>query len=278
MDDHYKTLGVQKTASQEEIKSAFRKLAAKHHPDAGGDENKFKEISSAYDTLKDPDRRAKYDAPQNPFNSGHHQGGFRDDAYVHNVDDLFYDLFRRNAGRNQQMRNPDITIAANIDLIDVLEGKEIIANYRLRTGRTETVTINVPPGIKDGTTMRYAGLGDEGIQGVQRGNLFVKIIIIPDQKWIRQDDDLIVISDINALDLIIGCSHEVTTIEKKKVKVKIPAGTKNGTVFGVSNHGLPNINNKIRGRLLVKVHANIPKIESNEVMDKLRELRKDLNS
>jgi len=280
--DHYKTLGVSKSATQDEIKAAFRKLAAKHHPDAGGNEAKFKEIGEAYDTLKDPKKRAEYDNP-NPFGGGiggGHRGGFHYDIYTRtvNIDDLFAEMMRGAGGaRGHAMRNPDITIAASISLAEAIEGKELIANYRLRTGRTETVNIRIPPGVHENTTMRYPGLGDEGIQGAQRGDLFVKVVITPERNWERQGDDLITSINVDALDMITGCDAYVTTLEKKNVKIKIPVGTKSGTLFGVTGHGMPNVNNQVRGRLLVRVNADIPKIQSTELLEKLRALKEELS-
>lgn len=260
--DYYKVLEVSKNATQDEIKSAYRKLASKYHPDKeNGNEAKFKEIGDAYDVLKDPQKRQQYDTPQRQYNFN--QGNFND---------IFADVMGHRVARN-----PDITIAANITLDEVITGKQLIASYRLRTGRTETATINIPVGIQDGVTIQYGGLGDEGLQA-PRGDLFVKVIIAPMKNWGRQGDDLLTDINVNALEMIVGTTAVITTLEQKKVKITIPAGTKSGTVFSIRGHGTPNTRTHERGRLLVRVTADIPKIESEELLNKLRELNEHLQT
>ena len=149
--DYYSTLGVSKNASDKELKQAYKKASMQHHPDRGGDENKFKEINEAYSTLKDPQKRQQYDNPQPQFNS-QNMGGMGG----------FEDLFAQFGFRQQQQqRNPDITIVADITLEECISGKQLLATYRLRNGKEETVDITIPPGANDGNMVRYQGLGEQ---------------------------------------------------------------------------------------------------------------------
>lgn len=260
--DYYSILGVSKSASQDEIKKAFRKLAMQYHPDKGGDETKFKQINEAYSVLGDPAKRAEYNNPPQPqykFRSGN----VGDDPFSDMMSQMFGGTMRRNA---------DITIAARIDLLESIIGKKVIASYRLRSGREETVTMDIPAGARNGDTIRFTGLGDDSFPG-QRGNLFVKIHILPHPTWRREDDNLYSKQYVNALDLILGCSIIVNTVDDRQLELKIPKGTKNGTVFSISDYGAPNTRSGKRGKIFLTVEAEIPKIDSEEVLNKLREIK-----
>lgn len=259
--DYYSILGVSKTASPDEIKRAYRKLAMKHHPDKGGDEETFKQISTAYDVLSDPQKRSQYDNPQPQFNF--RSGNFGDDPFHDMMSQMFGGRVRRNS---------DITIAATIDLLDSINGKKLIAAYRLRSGREETVNINVPAGARNGDTIRFTGLGDDSFPG-PRGNLFVKIQILPHSTWRREDDDLYGKHFVNALDLMLGCSIIVNTVDNRQLELKIPKGTRNGTVFSISDYGAPNVHTGRRGKIFLTVEAEIPKIDDEELLNKIREIK-----
>ena len=258
--DYYSILGVPKTASQDEIKKSFRKLAMQYHPDKGGDETKFKQINEAYSVLGDPAKRAEYDSPQQfKFRAG----DFGNDPFA----DMMSQMFGGRVRKNQ-----DITIAAKITLLDSMIGKRLIAAYRLRSGREETVNIDIPPGARHGDTIRFTGLGDDIMPG-QRGNLFVKLQILPHPTWRREDDDLYGKQQVNALDLILGCSIIVNTVEDRQLELKIPKGTRNGTVFSINDYGAPNVHTGRRGKIYLTVEAEIPKLDDEEVLKKIREIR-----
>lgn len=259
--DYYSILGVTNSANQDEIKRAYRKLAMQHHPDKGGDEAKFKQINEAYSVLGDPAQRAQYDSPQPQVRF--RAGDFNNDPFSDMMSQMFGGRMRRN---------PDITIAAKIDLVDSLIGKKLIAAYRLRSGREETVNIDVPAGARHGDTIRFNGLGDDVMPG-QRGNLFVKIQILPHPVWRREDDDLYAKQNVNALDLILGCSIIVNTVEGRQLELKIPKSTRSGTVFGISDYGAPNVHTGRRGKIFLTIEAEIPKIDDEETLNKIREIR-----
>lgn len=262
--DYYSILGVNKNASDKDIKSAYRKLAMQHHPDKGGDAQKFSKISEAYETLKDPARRQEYDnpTPQFQFNTSHPFGA--------HPNDIFGSMFRQ-----QQPKNPDITIAADITLEDVLVGKNLIANYRLRKGKTETVSIDVPPGAKNGDTVRYSGLGEDYHNALPRGDLYVKIRVQRHPIYNRDNDDISKIEKINIFDLMTGTKIDITTIDHTNLKLNVPAGTKPGTVFSVGGYGLPNRRTSRRGNMYVRLEAEMPVIKDEQILERLREIRNE---
>jgi len=275
--DHYSVLGVSKTATDKEIKTAFRKLAAKHHPDKGGDSKKFVQIKDAYETLIDPQKRAEYDNPQPQF--GQYQRGFDFNNVNPDIQDLFGQMFRNGTDpfRPPPRRNKDITIAAKVTLEDVLKGKNLIASYKLRSGNTETVEINIPPGIRDGDTIRYGGLGDDFLQ-FARGDLHVKIQILPHTDWQRDGINLYREYSVNALDLITGTSIIVDTLEGRQLDLKIPKGTKVGCRFNIAQHGLPDRRNGVRGNAYIIINAHIPQIDNPQVLEYIKSMKKIINN
>ena len=195
MTDYYQTLGVSESASPEEIKKAYRSLANKHHPDKGGDQAKFKDISVAYDTLSDAQKKAEYDQ-QRMYGGGPEvrftTGGFDPFGHMfgqgfpqgHPFGDIFGNM------RGQMRRNRDLNIQCQISILDSYLGKQLEANYKMPSGVTQTVVINVPPGISHGETIRYNGLGDDSVPGAPRGNLNVTIVVLPDANFRRAGDDM----------------------------------------------------------------------------------------
>ena len=269
--DYYSILGIPRTASPEEIKKAYRKQAMANHPDRGGDEAKFKQVTEAYEILSNSDKRDAYDHPHqaNPFGQQGQQNPFSGTPFEH--------MFNQGFGQQRQTpRNRDINLQANIDLKDVLTGKNLIIQYQLSTGRLETVTVDVPPGAKHGDTIQYQSLGDEGHPRYPRGNLNVRVTVNKQKNWDRNNDNLIVKKEVNVFDLLLGCAIIIETLEGKKLEVKIPQGTQLGTTFSIPQHGTPNMQTGQRGKLFVTIDVKIPKITDNAVLNKLQEIKKDL--
>ena len=279
MTDFYQTLGVSENASPDEIKKAYRSLAHKHHPDKGGDQDKFKDISVAYDTLSDPQKKAEYDAQraggfqQFNFNTGN--GGFRDfhDIFGAGFDpfgnrsDPFGGMFGRRA-----VKNKDLNIQCQITLLDSFVGKQLEATYRLPSGKNQTVVINVPEGISHGETIRYQGLGDDTISQLPRGNLNVTIIVLPDPEFTRRGDDIYTTVTINPIEAMIGCQKQVKRITGETMMLDIRAGVNSGTEYASGGHGFANVHTGRRGRFVPVVNVQNPAITDPEIVAKLKEI------
>lgn len=271
--DYYSILGVSKTANQDEIKKAYRKLAMQSHPDRnGGDDTKFKKINEAYDTLKDPNKRQQYDNPQPRFDTSSFNQNFG------NFDDIFSQMFRSDVRRPRRPMNADITIGADIYLKDVFTGKSLIVNYRLASGKQETVTIEIPPGAKHGDAVRYEGLGDDANPRMPRGNLIVKMRERKDAEWARDGNNIIKNQQVNMFDLLTGCVIIVKTPENRNVRISIPKGTQPGKILSVSEYGIPDLRTGRRGNLFVRIEAHIPTVNRQDLIDKIVELRNEIST
>lgn len=257
MSDFYNTLGVDKNADQEEIKRAYRRLAATHHPDRGGDTKKFQDIQVAYETLSDPQKRAQYDNPQPqgfPGGFHFHTGGGFPPGFEEIFGDAFGGMFRR-----QPPRNRSLNIQAEISLEEAYHGKDLMATINLPSGKQQLVDIKIPAGIQDGITLRLAGMGDDSVPNVPKGDLHLTVRVRPHPTFQRQGDDLIKNIEVNAIDAILGKNLYVETIERKTLEVKIAPGTQHGQIYSIPNHGMPNMNdNRFKGRLLINVIIKIP--------------------
>jgi len=265
--DYYSILGINKNASPQEVKKAYKKACMKHHPDRGGSEEHFKKINEAYNVLSNSDKRNAYDNPQPNFNfnSSHFAHGHNPFGQGH----PFEDMFRTS----QTPRNRDITLAAGITLKDVLTGKSLIMQYRLHSGRTETVTVDIPKGAKHGDTIRYEGLGDDGNPRFPRGNLNVRIKVTSVKGWERDGDNLITKKSVNVFDLLLGCAIIVQTLDNKKVQIKIPKGTKPGQIFSINGYGAPNVNTGKSGNLYVSIETEIPNITDQSLLKEIESVR-----
>lgn len=280
--DYYKTLGVAKDASDKDIKTAFRKLAAKHHPDKGGDHQKFIKIKEAYEVLSDAHKRAMYDHQQTAGNGGFHfnSNNFNANNFnnANNFQDIISQMFyghRHNPGARP--KNSDVRIKLRLNLEEVITGKRLIASYRLKNGIEESVDLDIPPGAKDGDTIRFSNLGDNSIKNVPRGDLYVIINVNNKPNWSRNLNDLNTKVKVNCLEMMVGTSVVIETLDNKQLELKIPPGTKNGTTFSVNGYGVPDIKRGNRGKLLITVEADIPKNLSEQSLSKIREILNETN-
>lgn len=261
MTDYYQLLEIERTASPEEIKRAFRKQASIHHPDKGGDTKKFQEIQVAYETLSDPEKRAAYDNPQPQFQQF---GG---------MPPGFAEMFAQAFGGFSLQRNKNLTLQTRITLEDAFNGKEITFSIKLPSGREQLCDIKIPRGIQDGTTLRLAGMGDDSFPNIPRGDVHLTVHVLPHNVFHRQGDDLITKLEVDALSAIVGRNFNVETLDKRILEIKIKPGTQHGTLMAAAGYGMPNMqDNRFLGRLLIQVDIKIPTTLTQEQIEKIKEI------
>jgi curved DNA-binding protein len=237
MTNHYQTLGVDRNANPDEIKQAYRRLVSQHHPDKGGDKNKFQEIEQAYRTLSDPHQRAMHDNPQRPF-GGHGNQNF-------NFESIF-DIFGAKFQHTQRQQPQRAMMTLWITLSDAVAGGRKTVNVGTHLG-TQTVEIEIPVGIEDAASVQYPGIGPGGMA------LIVTYRIHQDPKWTRQGSTLQTKHTISIWDLILGCETEIRDIAGNNLSLTIPAQTQPGTILRLRGRGVGPA-----GDLLVQIQALIP--------------------
>jgi DnaJ-class molecular chaperone len=257
MTDHYATLGVSKTATADEIKQAFRRLASQHHPDKGGDTQKFQAIQQAYATLGDDQKRAEYDNPRPQFGGFHgHPGGV-------NINDIFGQMFGQQFGQqHQHPRRSHVRMTLWITLLDVATGGKRTVSLGTQSG-VSAVEIDIPLGINDGDNVQYEGIGPGG------SDLVVQFRISPDPKWTRQDLNLIMEIKMDIWNLILGGELTIDTIIGKTLSAQIPARTQPGTSLRLRSQGLRDRHGRI-GDIMVRVQAQIPENIPSEILDAIQ--------
>lgn len=275
MQDHYQTLGVQPNASPDEIKKAYRKLANQHHPDKGGDQAKFKDISVAYDTLSDPNKKAEYDMMRqgggNQFRFHTGSGQWDPFEQMFGGGHPFGDIFGR-----QMRRNRDLNIQCQITLLDSYLGKQLEANFKLPSGKSQTVAITLPAGVSHGDTIRYQGLGDDSMPNLPRGNLNVTVIVMPDANFSRRGDDLVTTIYINPIEAMIGCKKPVLTLTGTRLDLDIRPGIETGTEFASGGHGFPNVNTGVKGRFVTIINIRTPAVTDPDIISKLKDINEQI--
>lgn len=272
MSDYYSILGLKKTASPDEIKQAYRRLASQHHPDRGGDTNTFQEIQAAYATLSDPEKRAQYDNPH-PQHGGFH---FHGNGFPPNFEDIFAQFGNHPFSaffNRRQPQNRSLNIRAAVTLEEAFTGKELIANLKLPSGKEQLLDIKIPPGIQDGQTLRLSGMGDDTHPNLPRGDLHITVSVQEHSEFIRQNDDLIKKIDLNCLDAILGKKINIKTIDGKFLDININPGTQHGQLLSVHGYGMPNISNPLmRGRLLLNVNIVVPTNLSDDHLNLIKQI------
>ena len=282
--DYYKILGVNKAASDNEIKKAYRKLAMKYHPDHTkgdkGDEEKFKKISEAYAVLSDKEKRKQYDT----FGSAGFQQRYSQEDIFKGSDfesilsELFGGSGRFGGGgrgsrfsfgngspfggyqRNQQAhtKGSDLEYELPLTLEEVAAGTQKIVSFQHK-GRSEKITVKIPKGMIAGKKVRIAGKGEPSPYGGPAGDLYIKSKVLNHPLYDVQAQDLYINRDIKLSEAILGTNISVPTLSGKELKLKIPAGTKHKTKMRLSGHGLPHMHGNGQGDLYVRIDIKMPK-------------------
>ena len=283
--DYYKTLGVGRTASTEDIKKAFRKLARKHHPDAGGDEAKFKQINEAYEVLSDDKKRKLYDqygtananqiphgwqggtGGAGPFAAGG-MGGFGSWAEILESIRRGEGAFGTNwdfGGGNSPFSTPktpgqDMNVALNVTFEEAFSGTHKRITVRVPgNSKTQTLDVKVPAGAVDGGRVRFRGKGAESTNGGKPGDLLVTTKIMPHAYFKRDGADVLLNVPVSVAEATLGATVVVPVPEGGKVRIKIPEGTQDGAVMKLTGKGAPRVKGTGNGDLVLTIHVQIPK-------------------
>lgn len=282
--DYYKTLGVAKDATQEQIQKAYRKLARKYHPDANksaGAQDRFKEVNEAYEVLRDPEKRKKYDTlgqnwkngqdftPPPGFEGAFQFGGDGGGSFSDFFEAIFGGMggFQSAGGRGRTMARKGRDLESSIDLtldeivrcgkkhveFDVVEQGSGGGSVRKR----RSLDVTIPAGITGGSRIRLSGQGGQGLGGGPGGDLYLKVRLLPYPPFSVEGQDLLTQVDIPPWKAALGGSVTVRTLEGE-ASVKIPAGTRGGQTLRLRGKGLPKKNNE-RGDILVSIRIVTPK-------------------
>jgi len=284
--DYYDVLGISRSATESEIRKAYKAKSMKHHPDRGGDEEEFKKVNEAYSTLKDPQKRAQYDN----YGAGNFGGDgfdFRQaegfgSQYGYGFDDVmsemfgqhsaFSDIFGRRSQRTQQ-RNKSLNLNYKISLSEAYSGKELYLQVPLPSGRKQTIETTIPAGIENGQTIRLSGLGDDSIRQLPPGDILLTIHVDKDSTFDRDGCDLYQTINVSVYDLILGSKVQVKHISGKSFEMNIPAGTQPGTTFSMREQGMPILNAPGIGNMFVTIKGVVPKNINGNHKDLIEQAR-----
>jgi curved DNA-binding protein len=304
--DYYAVLGVSESASPEDIKKAYRKLARKYHPDVSKEENaddKFKDVGEAYEVLKDPEKRAEYDElkkygarkdgsfqrpPGWESASGFGGGGYTE-ADAGQFSDFFEEIFgggrRGGAGfgagfggqrHARRMRGEDVNARIALFLEEAFHGCEKQVSFNVQEAdaqgrivpRQKTLKVKIPKGMKEGQHVRLKGQGAPGIGGAENGDLFIEVEYAPHPHFTVQGSDILVTVPITPWEAALGASVTVPTVGSK-VSLKVPKGSSSGRKLRLKGKGLPG---KHPGDQLVVLQIVMPEEHSEKAEALYREL------
>lgn len=305
--DYYKVLGVERNASQDDIKKAYRKMARKYHPDLNKDDpnakDKFQEINEANEVLSDPEKRKKYDeygehwkhadefkAEREAYQRAQQSGG--QSAYWYSVNgddfmggfgrgnasgfsDFFEQLFghgasagRSGRGYNMMSRGGDIEAQMNLSLREAA-----VTHKQTFSVNGENLRITIPAGIADGQMIKLKGHGEKGSNGAPDGDLYITFQIAPDPEFKREGDDLFTDVDIDLYTAVLGGTVNVRTIDGM-VKLKVNPGTQNDTKVRLRGKGFPVYKKEgTFGDLIVTYHVDIPTALSEKQKELFTQLK-----
>lgn len=255
--DYYKTLGVERNASPDEIKKAYRKMAAKHHPDRGGNKEDFQRVEEAYRHLSDPNLKQQHDNP-NPFSGGNPFDGFHSFNFGAGGNP-FDDFFRQFHQQQQRV----YTVAIAVTLEQVANGETIPVQFGTPPG-PKTFQITVPLAIQHGQQVRYEGLMPDGV--VQ-----IEFRILPHQRFERRNLDLHCTEKVNIFDFITGTTRRIKTIYGEELDLTIPPHSTPGISMRVIGKGLKSKFGA--GNQIVLLQAEMPATISDELLALIKKER-----
>lgn len=265
----YTILGVSKDASKDEIKTQYKRLASKHHPDKeGGDTKKFQEIQAAYEQITNPKPQ------QDPFGGRNTSDGF--DPFRAGADDMFSKFFRDNVKRQHyrsEQRNRDLRVQVAVTLESTLEDQTHPVSVQSTKGDRFTVDVTVPRGVENGTTLKYAQQGDNANVRLTRGDLYVIVSILPHKSFYVNGTNLITEAKIDAIDAMLGIEVELSGVDGKKFKLRIPPGSQPNSNFRMKGQGLYMFRKDTRGDLIVTLKVTTPTLteEQKEILKTVKD-------
>ncbi len=286
MKDPYDVLGVKKTASADEIKQAYRRLAKEFHPDLNPDdpivEQRFKEISQAYGILGDKDKRAQFDRGEiNADGSQRHAGfsggrgggfgGFGGFGGGEGAEDIFADLFGRNRARTRtvRMKGKDVNYALRVSFLDAARG----TTRRVSLYDGKSLDVRIPPGTEDGQTLRLRGQGMPGMGGGEAGDAFIEVQVDSHRFFERDGNDIFVDVPVSLAEAVLGGKITVPTIHGN-VAVTVPTGSNSGTTLRLRGKGI-SPRSGVSGDQFVKLMVVLPDKPDKDLVDFVKEWSKD---
>lgn len=265
--DYYEVLGLTKTATEGEIKRAFRELARQHHPDINPHDEgeRFREINEAYAVLSDREARARYDRWGHPDDGSSGLG-----AVVDAAQDLINEVFRR---RRTKQKGRDIRYTLEVSFEEAVFGADKMITVTGEDGTRREITIVIPPGLKPGTVKTLRGEGEPGKGGAGPGDLHVMIRVADHATFERDGLDIRSSHTITFAQAALGAVIDVPTLDGM-VKMRIPEGTQPGRVFRIRGRGVPQSagKNTPRGDHLIHIQLEVP----TELTPRQRELIEEL--
>jgi DnaJ-class molecular chaperone len=296
--DYYEILGVQKNASAEEIKKAYRKLAKEHHPDMvkesdkAAAEKRFKEINEAYQVLSDPQKRKMFDqfghagegfsgaqggqgGQWGPFSYTYSsQGGNPFGSSDFDPFDIFEDFFGfRGYSSRRPRKGKNLYYEMHIDFRDAIFGLEKEIN--VESGR---VKVKIPAGMRDGMEIKFSGKGMPGPEGAPSGDLYLTLRLRNVPNFVVMGDDVLVSKEISMVEAALGIDIEVPVVDLAKdsgvgkARLRIPGGTQYGSRFLIRSKGMPRIHGRGQGNVIVQVLVKIPQRLNKKERDLLEKL------
>ena len=313
-EDYYKVLGLEKTASADDIKKAYRKLALKHHPDRNPEnkktaEEKFKKISEAYAVLSDPEKRQQYDnfgseafgqrfSQEDIFRGfdindilrdlgfgGLGGGGFtifggggggrgRRQAYNQRADPYGEYFGEQQFGGQMRQRGEDIEYNLSISLEEAANGAE--KKIALKQGsETQEIKVRIPPGISSGQKLRLSGKGQPGMSGGPAGDIYLNIQVLPHHLFVREGDDLVTEVAVRFSQAALGTTIDVPTLYGQQKRIKVPAGAQNNMRIRMKGFGMPRFKGGGKGDEYVKLSVVVPRKLTDKQQDLVRKLSEE---